>query len=123
MGSARVLAALTIAALTAGAAQQRPPDSSNDSLNDLLQRAGRYIALYEREVTAIVADENYLQRFIVEPRTAVRHLLSDMLTIRDETEGWIGFRDVYEVDGQAVRDRTDRLAKLFIDPHPDSRSQ
>jgi hypothetical protein len=53
----------------------------------------------------------------------VRHLRSDFLTIRDDVEGWIGFRDVYEVDGRPVRDRTDRLTKLFLAPHPDSQSQ
>jgi hypothetical protein len=30
---------------------------------------------------------------------------------------------VYEVDGRPVRDRTDRLTKLFLAPHPDSQSQ
>jgi len=29
---------------------------------------------------------------------------------------WIQFRDVFEVDGRAVHDRTDRLAKLFLQP-------
>jgi hypothetical protein len=119
----RLLAAAIVVALTTGAGQRTAAEAQNDSLRDLLQRAGKYIAGYESEVSAIVADENYLQRFIVEPSTEVRHLRSDFLTIRDEAVGWIGFRDVYEVDGRAVRDRTDRLAKLFIEPHPDSRSQ
>jgi hypothetical protein len=30
-------------------------------------------------------------------------------------DGWLPFRDVYEVDGRAVRDRTERLQKLFVD--------
>jgi hypothetical protein len=118
-----LLAAALAVALTAGAGQRTVPERGNDSLKDLLQRAGKYIAGYERELPAIVADENYLQRFIVGPSTEARHLRSDVLTIRDEAEGWIGFRDVYEVDGRAVRDRTDRLAKLFIEQNPDSRSQ
>ena len=55
--------------------------------------------------------------------TAALAVRSDLLTIRDEAEGWIGFRDVYEIDGRPTRDRTDRLAKLFLEPLPDSRAQ
>src|SRR4051794_32083916 len=119
MWAPRVLVAAMAVALTAAAAQHKAPEIGNDSLHDLLQRAGGYIAAAEREVPAIVADEDYMQRFVVEPSTEVRHLRSDVLTIRDEAEGWIGFRDVYEVDGRPVRDRTDRLTRLFIEPHPD----
>lgn len=32
---------------------------------------------------------------------------------------WILFRDVYEVDGRAVTDRSDRLTQLFMKPAPD----
>jgi hypothetical protein len=34
--------------------------------------------------------------------------------------GWIGFRDVFEVDGQPVRNREDRLQQLFLDAGPDA---
>ena len=33
-------------------------------------------------------------------------------------EGWLPFRDVFEVDGQQVRDRQDRLVKLFVETSP-----
>jgi hypothetical protein len=106
--------------LASGAAAPAP---SSDSLEDLLRRAGDYVAAYERDVPAIVADEDYTQRFIVEPDTEVRRLRSEILTIRDESQGWVGFRDVYEIDGRPVRDRTDRLARLFLEPNADPRSQ
>jgi len=32
---------------------------------------------------------------------------------------WIQFRDVFEVDGKAVRDRDERLTKLFLQPSAD----
>lgn len=119
----RPLAAVAVVAFMAEAAEQPAVRRDNDSLEELLRRAGGYVAAYGRDVSAIVADEDYMQRFIVEPSTEVRHLRSDVLTIRDEAEGWVGFRDVYEIDGRPVRDRTDRLAKLFLEPHPDSRVQ
>jgi hypothetical protein len=119
----RPIAGFVAAALTAGPTYRTPAESGGDSVEELLHRAGAYVAAYERDVSAIVAEEDYLQRFIIEPGTEVRHLRSDVLTIRDEAAGWIGFRDVYEVDGHPVRDRTDRLASLFLQPHPDSRSR
>jgi hypothetical protein len=121
--SIRLIAALAAVAVTGTVTEQAAAGRATDSLEELLQRAGAYVAEYERDVTAIVADEDYTQRFIVEPSTEVQRLRSDVLTIRDEEEGWIGFRDVYEIDGRPVRDRTDRLAKLFLEPHPDSRAQ
>ncbi len=33
-------------------------------------------------------------------------------------EGWLPFRDVFEVDGQRVRDRQDRLVRLFVQTSP-----
>jgi hypothetical protein len=123
VASILLIAAQAAVALTATATRQAAAGRATDSLGELLQRAGAYVAAYERDVSAIVADEDYTQRFIVEPSTEVRRLRSDVLTIRDEEEGWIGFRDVYEIDGRPVRDRTDRLAKLFLEPHPDSRAQ
>jgi len=120
--SIRLIAAMAAVALLATATEQAAA-RANDSLEELLQRAGAYVAAYERDVSAIVADEDYTQRFSVESSTEVRRLRSDVLTIRDEEEGWIGFRDVYEIDGRPVRDRTDRLAKLFLEPHADSQAQ
>ena len=110
-------------ALAAGAARNAPQDGRGDSLEGLLPRAGAYVAQYERDLTAVVAEEAYTQRFIVEPRTEARRLRSDLLTVRDDVNGWVGFRDVFEIDGRPVRDRTDRLAQLFLNPRSDSRSQ
>jgi len=120
-GAVRWCAVILFVACIAAASQAVA--QRNDSLEELLQRAGNHVRGYQREIPAIVAQEDYTQRFIVEPSIQVRHLRSDFLTIRDDVEGWIGFRDVYEVDGRPVRDRTDRLTKLFLAPHPDSQSQ
>jgi hypothetical protein len=48
-----------------------------------------------------------------------RTLVSDYLQVRiPNFEGWLPFRDVFEVDGQRVRDRQDRLVKLFVESPP-----
>jgi hypothetical protein len=113
----------SILAIEARTPQAPAPGRDLDSIDGLLRRTAEYMTAYERDVSAVVADEDYLQRFIVEPKTETRRLRSDLLTIRHETEGWVGFRDVYEIDGRPVRDRTDRLARLFLEPQPDPRSQ
>ena len=124
VGRPALAAAIVLAAmLTLGATEQTASRVGDESLDELLLRAGEYIQAYEQDISAIVADEDYTQRVIIEPGAEIRHLRSDILTIRDDANGWVGFRDVYEVDGHPVRDRTDRLARLFLEPHADSQSQ
>ncbi len=85
---------------------------------DVLQRVGDYVARYQNEISGVVAEERYVQEADKSERPFVTHreLKSDLLLVRTgETGGYVQFRDVFEVDGDAVRDRTDRLEKLFVD--------
>ena len=41
-------------------------------------------------------------------------LVSDFLLVQVPGEGWTPFRDVFERNGQKLRDREERLAKLFL---------
>ncbi len=41
-------------------------------------------------------------------------LVSDFLLVEVKGEGWLPFRDVFERDGKAVRDREERLAAIFL---------
>ena len=51
------------------------------------------------------------------PSDSKRMLKSDLLLVRPpDAERYIEFRDVFEVNGRAVRDRQDRLTKLFLTP-------
>ena len=53
-----------------------------------------------------------------------RQLKSDLLLVRPEgSDAWMQFRDVFEVDGKTLRDRNDRLAKLFLQPSKSTTSQ
>ena len=96
-----------------------PPPVPGDPVDGLLAKAARYLADYERQISAVVLEEDYVQRVIDERagrRPVARHLRSDVLVITDPVVGWVGFRDVFEVDGHRVRDRNERLAKLFLTP-------
>lgn len=82
-----------------------------------LARLLDYVGGYERQYSGLVAEETYLQS----TRTKSVRLRSDFLLVRlEDTGAWVSFRDVFEVDGHNVRDREDRLKRLFLDPTPEA---
>jgi hypothetical protein len=91
------------------------------ALESALRAAAKYIEQYERDVTAVMAQEDYEQRVLSEAR--VRRLRSDMLILAVEHAGWVELRDTFEVDGNRVRDRDERISKLFMKPNPDAIQQ
>src|SRR6476619_2691270 len=110
--------------------QAQAPD-----LDALLDKAGDYVDAYERTFVGVVAEETYRQQvrvtsgrdlrgFSSESTVQRRDLKSDVLLVRAPAgDRWIQFRDVFEVDGKAVRDRAERLTKLFLQPSADARRQ
>lgn len=111
--------ALALGSIPLASRAQAPP------LAELLRSAGAYLTEYERQVSAIVAEERYHQvaRSSAPMTTVARRLRSDVLVITNEAAGWVGFRDVFEVDGRPVRNRDERLARLFLKPHADTLRQ
>ena len=95
------------------------------SLPALLDRLGRYVDQYEQDLAAVVSEELYTQD--VSTLNGMfgdkRILRSDLLISKAGDLGWVAFRDVLEVDGKEVRDRSDRLINLFIKPTGDSKEQ
>jgi hypothetical protein len=81
---------------------------------DLLARGAAYVAHFVSTFSNVVAEERYAQRLIQERLN--RSLGSDFLIVQvPGTTVWQSFRDVFEVDGKPVRDRDDRLQKLFLE--------
>jgi hypothetical protein len=119
--SCAVLATLMAAAILSAA--DRPP-----SLDDVLARVRDYVTRYEGELSGIVAEEHYTQDSDVADRPFLTHreMKSDLLvvhTLGAEGEAYVQFRDVFEVDGSPVRDRSERLLKLFLEPSESTREQ
>ncbi len=118
----RVLATLVALILVCTAA----PRAQDLPLRATLTRAAEYVGRFADQIAGMIVEERYNQeakqmaRFGYRPnRTSTgphrRALKSDLLLVRpDGMDAWMQFRDVYEVDGRKVRDRTDRLEKLFI---------
>jgi len=95
--------------------------SEPQSLATVLARAGTYVADFHRQLSTIVGEERYVQdwKAIQSGRrptsSALQHreLVSDVVLVKPPgAAAWMTFRDVFEVDGNMVRDRDDRLAHL-----------
>jgi hypothetical protein len=89
------------------------------SLVELLNQAGEYVLAYEDEFRVVIAEEVYVQRLRTSPGGPVREtrrLSSDVAFVRVSGTGlpWWLLRDVYEVDGQVIRDRQARLERVLI---------
>lgn len=102
------------------------------TLRLVLDRAAAYVADFHRQLSSIVAEERYVQDWkSVSPDrrhevTPLDHrvLLSDLLLVKPEGfRAWMEFRDVFEVDGTPVRERDQRLVKLFLTPSPSTDQQ
>jgi hypothetical protein len=107
--------------------------SAQDATRAVLERAGVYVTEFQRRLSGVVAEETYRQDvrdtqigMRSSTRGGIRHrkLISDLLLVRPEgSDRWVQFRDVFDVDGKPVRDRTERLMKLFLQPTPSTAAQ
>ena len=85
------------------------------SVKELIPKATVYSHQFIERFSNVVAEERYAQQITVPHRK--RMLLSDFLLVRYPGDPlWQTFRDVAEVDGKPVRDRQDRMMKLFLEP-------
>jgi hypothetical protein len=115
--------------LAIGAAALVPLLAQTPEMDAVLDKAAEYVSAYKRDFVGVVADETYRQEvrggrtgtdfrgFAIDAPGQKRDLKSDVLLVRaPDGDRWMQFRDVFEVDGKPVRDRTDRLTKLFLQP-------
>jgi hypothetical protein len=130
-----------VLALAAGLpAQQEDP-----VLEALLTRATWYALDFVEKLSSIVAEERYVQDSNVALPTVPipgmggrggsplasmsrgsakhRELRSDFLIVKSTGQFWEPFRDVFEVDHIPVRDRDERISKLFLQPTGDSQAR
>jgi hypothetical protein len=135
---ATVLGVLAAAAI---AAPLHAQDAPNADLDQLLARATWYSIDFINKLSGIVAEERYIQDSNVAlatvaipglggrggpamnvPRGSSKHreLKADFLLVKSAGDLWTPFRDVFEVDHIPIRDRDERLAKLFLSAKPDA---
>jgi hypothetical protein len=110
--------------------------SAQDPTFDVvMSRAAEYVARYQAQLRGLVAEEDYRQNMMsTAPGRTLgparsgqrqgRELKSDLLLVKPGDDNfWMQFRDVFEVDRKPVRDRDERLSRLFINAKPDARAQ
>jgi hypothetical protein len=85
-------------------------------LNELRTRVATSARRFITQLSDVVTEEDYDQRFARSTRR--RKLKSDFLLVAypGRKELVMVFRDVREVDGKPVRDKQDRISKLFLEP-------
>ncbi len=99
------------------------------TVEQLLDSATSYVEDLVAKLSRVVAEEQYVQEYLLpnvefrrgsflgSPKVEERRTLkSDLLMVKPAgLDQWLVFRDVFEVDAQMVRDRENRLTKLFLD--------
>lgn len=109
-----LVASVVRLACRSGQAQDAPVAPLPD-LKAILASAAKYLDSYESKFSALVAEEQYTQTS-TRSRPDRRVLHSDVIDMNLGGSTWIQFRDVYQVDGKAVRDHDSRLKDLFLSP-------
>ena len=110
-----------------------PVSAQEPALTTVLERAGAYVVEFQRKLSGVVAEEQYVQevRYPLGTGNRVNQLLpthrelkSDLLMVKPVGgDRWMQFCDVFDVDGKPVRDRNERLMQLFVSPSASSASQ
>src|SRR3954454_2341507 len=127
----RLAVAAIVLAASSPAALPTAADAPPLTLAVVLDRADAYVGEFHRQLAGVVAEEHYVQnaqmpavRPLKLPTLEHRELNSDLLLVNVAgTTTWLEFRDVFEVDGQPVRNRSDRLTRLFLSPSPTANDQ
>lgn len=120
---------LSIVALAMLAASPAAARAQSPTMASVLKNAAAYLEEFQDKLSGLVAEETYLQGVEIEGqpnpiRIAERRLRSDLLLIKPPgADRYVEFRDVFEVDGQPVRERADRLAQLLRQPWASARGQ
>jgi len=127
-------AALAVALLSCGPAAAQP------AMDELIDRASRYVQGYESNFFVLAMDEEYVQWLerptnpgsnlsrnnpgggMVAPHHDSRQRVkADYLLVQaGPGRGWLPFRDVLSVNGQEVTFPEDRLLRLFKSGSPDA---
>ena len=105
------LAAALVGCWTLAAGAQQP------QIADVLKTAAAYLSEYSQKI-AVTAEEDYVQRETTTNANAPRRITSDVVLVGVGNGIVVGHRDVFAVDSSKVRERDERLVKLFRGPNP-----
>ncbi len=122
MQNRKVVAAVVLFVVALAPVSAQPTD-----VKTILANTAKYLADYEKAFSVVVAEESYVQSLLTmmggRMTRQERTLRSDVLETSVGQGDWVAFRDVFEVDGQKIRDRDTRLQKLFLDAPAEALTQ
>ena len=116
------------------ATEEQVGSQPGSGFNTVLSSAMRYVMNYEQRFALLAADEHYVQELMRPPNPGdnlsrsnpgggmraggslnLQVIKSDYLLVQlgGDGEGFMPFRDTYEVKGRKLRNRDERLLKLF----------
>ena len=131
---ARIVVAFALLAGVTVTVDAQVGSTPGSGFTTIIGSAMRYVMAYEQKFALLVAEETYVQELQRPPNpgdnlsqrnpgggmraggTMERRIIrSDFLLVQlgGDGEGWMPFRDAFEVKGAKVRNRDDRLLKLF----------
>ena len=118
------------AGLFAIAVATAAPNAQAPTLEEVLNRTATYVAGFRKQLSSIVAEETYFQEIADTSRAAggfgtkqTRTLKSDLLLVRPaDADRYVELRDVFELNGEPVRDRQARLERLLGEGSAGSRA-
>jgi hypothetical protein len=105
--------------LTLWAGGQAPPPLTADAL---AARAAEYLTAFQKDFAQVIGEEHYVQTLTHKRVSDLNNVTqverrateSEILSSQDAFQRWVSFRDVISVEGRPVRDRDQRLEKLFL---------
>ena len=95
---------------------------SEPTLDEVMERVGKYVASYGEKAAVVVASERYSQSILVDGADMgrPREFKAEFAIVRVAGGAWTGYRDVIEFQGQPVQDRKDRLVSLLTNTEGDA---
>ena len=129
-----LITAAVVISVGALAPQAQIGTQPGSGFHTVLSSAMRYAMNYEQRFALLAADEHYVQELMRPPNPGdnlsrsnpgggmraggqmnLQTIKSDYLLVQlgGDGEGFMPFRDTYEVKGRKLRERDDRLLKLF----------
>jgi hypothetical protein len=106
-----------LAAALASLLVQPATTQPNPALDELLDRAGKYVKQLEQDLSVVIADESYDQ-LVTSAASPVplqrRRTQAEIafVEVADEHD-WTAIRNVVDVDGRQVRDRGGRIEAIL----------
>ena len=134
--SIRVTTAVLALSLGVASSQAQVGNQPGSGFHTVLSSAMRYVMNYEQQFALLVSEEHYVQELQRPPNPGdnlsrsnpgggmraggamnIQNIKSDFLLVQlgMDGEGWMPFRDAFEVKGKKLRNREERLLKLFLD--------